>query len=107
MQHFVHSHKILSIKDTLDYPIINHLDEAIAWIHQHRKDKYNVLVHCHAGVSRSATIVIAYLIRTKNMNPGQALDYVRSKRERAKPNFNFWNQINEYYNFWLNASQNA
>lgn len=30
------SHKILSIKDTLEYPIINYFDEAVAWIHKQR-----------------------------------------------------------------------
>lgn len=84
----------MPVKDLLDFPIIQHFDEAVAWIDEKRKEKYNVLVHCHAGVSRSATIVIAYLIRTFNWSPFQALEYVRQQRERAKPNAGFWNQIN-------------
>jgi len=64
-----------------------------------------VLVHCHAGVSRSVSIVIAYLIRTQNWNPYQAFEYVRQQRDRAKPNVSFWNQINHYYNYWSKNSE--
>ena len=64
-----------------------------------RQQKLNILVHCHAGVSRSATIVCAYFIKTHGWSPAQALDFVRSKRERAKPNASFWQQLNEYHAF--------
>lgn len=96
----VNSHKILPIKDLPQYPIIQHFDDAVNWITEKRKEKHNVLVHCHAGISRSATIVIAYLIRSQNWNPFQALEFVKQQRDRVKPNAGFWNQINEYYNYW-------
>jgi protein-tyrosine phosphatase len=62
-------HKKLSIKDLVNFPIINHFDEAIGWIDERRAEKVNVLVHCHAGVSRSVSIVIAYLIRKHEWSP--------------------------------------
>src|SRR5208283_3116710 len=37
--------------------------EATAFIHTHVGQGHNVLIHCHAGMSRSATMVAAYLLR--------------------------------------------
>jgi len=62
-------------------------------------------VHCHAGVSRSASIVVAYLIKKHGWNPVQSLQFVKQRRERVKPNAGFWNQLNDYYNFWRNKAQ--
>jgi hypothetical protein len=98
-------HKIIPIKDLYDYPIINHFDESIQWISQKRDEKINILVHCHAGVSRSATVIIAYLIRTNGWSPVEALKYVQQRRERVKPNASFWAQLTEYYNYWRQQNQ--
>ncbi|KAM3553572.1 hypothetical protein ARSEF4850_006855, partial [Beauveria asiatica] len=43
-------------------------------------DNPNVLVHCRAGISRSATIVIAYLMRKYGLSADEALAEVKAKR---------------------------
>jgi protein-tyrosine phosphatase len=53
-----------------------------------------VLVHCSAGVSRSASVVIYYLIKYKNYKFSNALIYVQSKRPSI--NINRW-----FYNWFL------
>ena len=54
-----------------------------------------VLVHCQAGVSRSATIVIAYIMEYSSLSMQKAYDYVKSKRTIVAPNLGFMGQLLE------------
>jgi dual specificity MAP kinase phosphatase len=49
------------------------------------------------GISRSTTVVMAYLIATTKMTPREALATVRSKRTIVCPNRGFMSQLQEYY----------
>lgn len=74
------------------------LDEALAFIHQAlhpdgNSNKNKVLVHCNAGVSRSATVIIAYLMQQDAMTYDQALAVVRQNRPTAQPNRGFAQQL--------------
>lgn len=48
-----------------------------------------VLVHCAAGISRSASIVIAYLMKTQGLDAPSAFDFVSQKRPGVSPNIGF------------------
>jgi len=52
-----------------------------------------VLVNCYAGVSRSATIIIGYLMYKNKMNVQEALTFVRQKRPIINPNYGFVCQL--------------
>lgn len=45
----------------------------------------NVLVHCMAGVSRSATLVIAFLMRSRTISFTEAFSLVKSRRKIVPP----------------------
>ena len=62
-------------------------------------------VHCFMGISRSSTIVMAYLIATTKMTPHEALATVRSKRTIVRPNRGFMSQLQEYYLKCSNSPQ--
>ena len=54
------------------------------------------LVHCVAGVSRSAAIVIAYLMKHKRLPLREAFTLVRARRPFIRPNVGFWRQLIDY-----------
>lgn len=55
-----------------------------------------VLVNCAAGISRSSTIVIAYIMQYYRLTLEQAFKAVRSKRNQICPNKNFMKHLLEY-----------
>jgi len=59
------------------------------FIHNALVENGKVLVHCNAGVSRSASIVAAFLIQHEGLNYNDALKAIRAVREAAKPNDGF------------------
>ena len=48
------------------------------------------------GISRSATVVCAYLIAEEGMTGPAAIDFVRERRPIICPNFGFRQQLDEY-----------
>ena len=52
-----------------------------------------VLVHCNRGVSRSATFVVAHLMKARALDPASALELVRAARPQAEPNAAFLKQL--------------
>lgn len=62
------------------------LKAATAFIHEARRSHKKVMVHCSMGISRSAAVVIAYLMQHEKMSLRQAWDRVRERRGIARPN---------------------
>ena len=62
---------------------------------ENNKDK-NILIHCYMGSSRSATIVLLYLIRKHNYTIEQALEYIKEKRNIVNLNTQFLEDIKNF-----------
>jgi len=54
------------------------------------------LVHCGAGVSRSAALVCAYLVLTRKWSAAEAVEHTRECRPVAAPNRGFYKQLKDY-----------
>jgi protein-tyrosine phosphatase len=54
------------------------------------------LIHCVAGVSRSASLCIAYFMKYENMSLKQAYNHIKAVRPIIRPNHGFWQQLIDY-----------
>ncbi|KAJ3226077.1 hypothetical protein HDU81_007485 [Chytriomyces hyalinus] len=89
-------HNII-IADEMDTRIIEQFDEAYDFILTALLQQGGrVLVHCEAGISRSSTIVIAFLMRFKAMNVRDALTLGQSCKNNIGPNKSFFTQLLQY-----------
>ena len=52
-----------------------------------------VLVHCQEGISRSSTILIAYLMARQGLSLQDAYGWVKAQRKQIFPNLGFWRQL--------------
>ena len=63
------------------------------------EEKKTILVHCMGGFQRSCSLVACYLIYKLQLNPTQAIEFIRQKRPIAFfGNVNFLHAIQKYYN---------
>lgn len=81
------------VDDEPSEPINAYFDDSYFFILHHLIEKKNVLVHCQAGISRSPTIVIYFLMRHLQWSREYALQRVREKRSCVSPNHGFWKQL--------------
>ncbi|KAK5787146.1 hypothetical protein PVK06_041799 [Gossypium arboreum] len=80
------------IRDMESENLLDYLDACIDFIDRSRKEG-SVLVHCFAGVSRSAAIILAYLMRTERLSQEDALESLKQSCEFVCPNDGFLEQL--------------
>ncbi|KAJ2952518.1 hypothetical protein O0L34_g6834 [Tuta absoluta] len=87
------NHKFVECLDLPETNIEPVLKESLPFIHEAVELKENVLVHCNAGVSRTSTVAIAYLMQYKRMAFDEAYSLVKLKRPAIQPNAGFKKQL--------------
>ena len=88
--------KFIRARDSSTQNLSRVLPEAVAFITEAVSGGGKILVHCFAGVSRSASCVIAYLMKSKQIGYEEALAMTKAKRECVEPNEAFIRQLQEY-----------
>jgi protein-tyrosine phosphatase len=76
-------------QDIDEYPIQQHFAAGVDFIHEAIEGGGTILVHCAAGVSRSTTLVCAYLMRARQLPCFEAVMFVNRQRACASPNPGF------------------
>ena len=77
--------------DPSESPVfLQHVAKAVQAIQSTLKNGRGVLVHCYAGISRSASVVAAFLMAQEGLTKAQAMSRIRaSKPETFTPRANF------------------
>ncbi|KAM7015241.1 dual specificity protein phosphatase 22-A isoform 1-T1 [Tautogolabrus adspersus] len=97
--------------DASSQNLLQHFKECISFIHECRLNGGSCLVHCLAGVSRSTTMVVAYLMTVTHYSWEECLSAVKAVRSFVGPNYGFQQQLQEYqttqvseFRAWLRSS---
>ncbi|XP_061776238.1 dual specificity protein phosphatase 22-B isoform X2 [Nerophis ophidion] len=86
----------ISAADLPTQNLTQHFKQSITFMHESRIKGEGCLVHCLAGVSRSVTLVVAYIMMVTTLGWKEALAAVRVVRPSAGPNLGFERQLQEF-----------
>ncbi|XP_001352925.4 dual specificity protein phosphatase Mpk3 [Drosophila persimilis] len=86
----------IPITDHYSQDLAMHFPDAIQFIEEARSANSAVLVHCLAGVSRSVTVTLAYLMHTRGLSLNDAFMMVRDRKPDVSPNFHFMQQLQSF-----------
>nr|CAD7201136.1 unnamed protein product [Timema douglasi]CAD7260729.1 unnamed protein product [Timema shepardi]CAD7403219.1 unnamed protein product [Timema poppensis] len=86
----------VAINDRPSVDLNEHLHSVADIIEKVRRQGGHTLVHCVAGISRSAALCLAYLVKHKQMPLRKAFSYLRTCRPCIRPNSGFFNQLIEF-----------
>ncbi|KAM9476328.1 dual specificity protein phosphatase 2 [Clarias gariepinus] len=86
----------LRVEDSMAADIRVLFPQAIHFIDSVKESGGRVLVHCQAGISRSATICLAYLIHARRVRLNEAFEFVKRRRQVISPNLAFMGQLLQF-----------
>ncbi|RKP14796.1 protein-tyrosine phosphatase-like protein, partial [Piptocephalis cylindrospora] len=71
-------------------------DVAFAYLDEAKAHRVGALVHCQCGVSRSASLILAYVMRERTWPLHQAYTYVKNLSSAISPNMSLVYQLVEF-----------
>lgn len=86
----------IPVSDSPVFPLSDHFDRVADVIHMNGESGGRTLVHCKAGVSRSAALCLAYLMKHRGLTLLGAYKLLKSCRPMVRPNNGFWKQLIRY-----------
>ncbi|XP_028603867.2 dual specificity protein phosphatase 19 [Podarcis muralis] len=90
-------YKTIPILDLPETDIASYFPECFEFIEQVKLKDGVVLVHCNAGVSRAAAIIIGFLMHSEGLNFSRAFSLVKNARPAICPNPGFMEQLHKYH----------
>lgn len=96
------------IEDLSTFRFWRHLDRCFDAIYAAREAKTGILVHCQAGVNRSAATVAAWLMLRHDLEFDAALERVRAVRPCVRPRAAMREQVEQYFaDLWNDAPRDG
>lgn len=95
----------IQLSDTPKENILAHFNDSYKFIDDGVKNG-GVLVHCYFGVSRSAALVLAYIMKKYQLSFAEAFERVKKKRKLICPNPGFVSQLKLYKEMGYNIDHN-
>ncbi|CAK5279122.1 unnamed protein product [Mycena citricolor] len=89
-------HMTVPVNDSEYEDLLIHFPETCRFIEDALADGGKVLVHCVMGVSRSTTVVTAYLMKSRLLSSLDALQLIRTCRPQVQPNYGFRKQLDTF-----------
>lgn len=83
----------IKLEDSETEDLIKILPDALRYIQIAVNRQEKILIHCNAGVSRSGSVLIAYLMASLKINFREALNLAQAKRACISPNSGFTQQL--------------
>lgn len=88
--------KYIQVTDMPREDLLTHFEDSYEFIDRSLESNGRILVHCYFGVSRSATMVIAYAMKKHELSFADAFQMIKSKRRFVAPNPGFMAQLQLY-----------
>ena len=91
----------IPFEDSMDEQLFPEIDKIRLIVDESLSKGKKVLVHCNAGRSRSAAVLLYILMTLRGMSLGNAFEILKSARQSVQPNPNFIKQL------WMWQKQRA
>ncbi|KAK7603267.1 hypothetical protein V9T40_003266 [Parthenolecanium corni] len=92
----IKTYRRIAVLDSSVTNLIHYFHEIADTIRKVSQEGGNILVHCVAGVSRSVSLCLAYLLKYHKMSLKEAYEYVERRRPCIKPNNSFFKQLIDF-----------
>lgn len=91
----------ISIDDVGGANIIKEIHKCNKILDRLKSENKKCLIHCFGGISRSATIVIGYLMYSEKLTAVDAYNKLKKIRPFINPNNGFWSKLSNEYEKYL------
>lgn len=86
--------------------IVSDLHKIVQWMDERIQQRKRILIHCQCGVSRSASLIVAYgLYKDPQMSVQEAYDKAKKRSKWIGPNMNLIMQLQEFRNSLLRQNE--
>ncbi|KAG8814777.1 hypothetical protein FRC17_000972 [Serendipita sp. 399] len=101
------THKQINLVDRDEADLLVNVVPCIEFIQSELDKGHSVLVHCFAGISRSASMVTAYIMYSQDLNFADAKRRLRKARPIARPNLGFAAQLGIFHQAITQVNEEA